>query len=87
MRSLAAAAVLLAALPIHAEPAPLKVPCPEGVKTCKVIVLTDEQIKLLEILIDSTSANGPYKQINDSIAFFHKAFDDAPNGTPAEDKK
>jgi hypothetical protein len=65
-----------------AEPTKIDVPCPPDAKSCKVIVLTDDQIKSLELFIDNTMIAGPFKQINDAIQFYHKTFDEAPEGTP-----
>lgn len=70
-----AAAALLAA----GGPA-LAVECPEGAKSCKVVVLTDDQISTLELMIDNTAISAPHNTMAATIKFYHDLFEKAPAG-------
>lgn len=60
--------------------------CPAGEKTCKVLTLTDEQVKTLKIFIENTSVSGPYAQIKQAVEFYERLLDSAPAGKPVEKK-
>lgn len=56
------------------------VECPEGAKSCKVLVISDEQASVIKQMISNTSVQGPYSQVKALVDFYSDLIDKAPAG-------
>lgn len=65
----------------------LAVECPKDAKSCRVLVLTDEQVKTIELMLRNTCVSGPYSQIKDAVTFYLDLLAKAPAGEVPEVKK
>ena len=75
MKYLAIAAALFAlAIPASATE------CPEGVKSCKILILNDEQASVLKQMVTNTAVQGPFSQIKALVDFYGDLIDKAPAG-------
>lgn len=58
----------------------LAVDCPPDAKSCKVLVLTDEQASNFRLLIENSCVSGPFKQVEAMIRGYLDLIDKAPAG-------
>lgn len=56
------------------------VECPGEMKSCKVLILSDEQAAVLKQLVTTTGAQGSYVQVKQVVDMFTKIIDEAPAG-------
>lgn len=57
--------------------------CPEGAKSCKILVIVPEQEEALKLLISNTALQGPYNQVKGAVDFYLDLLAKAPAGQPA----
>lgn len=55
--------------------------CPEGAKSCKILVIVPEQEEALKLLISNTALQGPYNQVKGAVDFYLDLLAKAPAGT------